>query len=150
MHTALCTFDDQARAEQAVDNLVTAGFPRQDLHIEHQQLRTAESDANDRFDGMEREVALGRDVVASFGNFFARLFGRNDEPHADTYGRHVERGGYVVVVDTSEPGEAERARRMLNDWQAGDLNVVHRPQQPPLRDIVGQRQGTATTDDKPL
>ena len=149
MHTALCTFDEKARAEQAVDNLVTAGFPRQDLHIEHKQL-SAEADANDRFDGMEREVALDRDVVASFGNFFARLFGRNDEPHVDTYGGHVARGGYVVVVDTSEPGEAERARRMLNDWQAGDLNVVHRPQQPPLRDIVGLRQGAATTDDKPL
>lgn len=150
MHTALCTFDDQARAEQAVDNLVTAGFPRQDLHIEHKQLRTAEPDANDRFDGMEREVALDRHVVESFGNFFARLFGRNDEPNVDTYGGHVERGGYVVVVDSSEPGEAERARKMLNDWQAGDLNVVHRPQQPPLRDIVGLRQGMAATDDKPL
>ncbi|HZN47551.1 MAG TPA: hypothetical protein VFB71_07985 [Ramlibacter sp.] len=149
MHTALCTFDEKARAEQAVDNLVTAGFPRHDVHIEHKQL-SAEADANDRFDGMEREVALGRNVVAAFGNFFSRLFGRNDEPHVDTYGRHVERGGYVVVVDTSEPGEAERARRMLSDWQAGDLNVVHRPQQPPLREIVANRQGTATTDDKPL
>jgi hypothetical protein len=149
MHTAICTFDEKARAEQAVDNLVTAGFPRHDLHIEHKQLR-AEADANDRFDGMEREVALGRNVVASFGNFFARLFGRNDEPHVDTYGRHVERGGYVVVVDSNEPDEAERARRLLGDWQAGDLNVVHRPQQAPLREIVANRQGAATTDDKPV
>jgi hypothetical protein len=58
-------------------------------------------------------------VVASFCNFFSRRFGRDYEPYVETYGRHVERGGYVVVVDTSDPGEAERARRMLGDWQAG-------------------------------
>lgn len=143
MHTAICTFDDRQRAEQAVNTLVQAGFARHDLHIEHKGLRT-EGDANDRWDGLEREVAVDRRVVASFGRFFARLFGKDEgTAHVDTYGRHVERGGYVVVVDTSNQAEADRARTLLQGMSAGDLNVVHRPEQVPLRDIVGMRQGEA-------
>ncbi len=146
MHTAICAFDDRHRAQEAVDTLVRAGFPRHDLHIEHKHDSTEGADANDRFDGMEREVALDRNVVESFGNFFARLFSRDEgRSHADTYARHVERGGYVLVVDSSDPGDADRARAMLHDMQAGDLTIVDRRQEPPLRDIVGLRgDGTGT------
>ena len=35
MHTAICTFDDRATAEQAVQRLVQAGFDRDDVHIQH-------------------------------------------------------------------------------------------------------------------
>jgi hypothetical protein len=49
----------------------------------------------------------------------------------------------VVVVDTDSPEAAERARTMLRDLQASDLNVVHRAEQRPLRDIVGTRQEEA-------
>lgn len=141
MHTAICAFDDRARAEQAMDSLVRSGIARDDIHIEHKHARAAREDApNDRWDGMEREVAVDRSVLESFGNFFVSLFGR-DHPsgHHDTYAQHVERGSYVVVVDTNDEAEADRARTMLQDLQAGDLNVVHRPEQRPLRDIVGQR-----------
>ena len=144
MHTAICAFDDRARAEQAVDSLVRSGFARDDVHIEHKDLHGAGPAENDRWDGMEREIAVDRDVLSSFGHFFARLLGR-DHPsgHVETYARHVERGNYVVVVDAGDEAEVERARTLLQGLQAGDLNVVYRPEQRPLRDIVGMRQGTA-------
>lgn len=145
MHTAICAFDDKQRAREAVDSLVRAGFARDDLHIEHRHAaREDKADANDRWDGMEREIAVDRSVLSSFGHFFASLFGRdNGTAHADTYSRHVERGGYVVVVDTHDAAEAERARLMLQDMRAGDLSVVERREQTPLRDIVGMRQSEA-------
>jgi hypothetical protein len=140
MHTAICAFDDKGRARDAVDTLVRAGFPRHDLHIEHKRAAAEGADANDRWDGMEREVAVDRHVLESFGNFFARLFSRDDSrSHADAYARHVERGSYVVVVDTKDAAEADRARAMLHDMQAGDLTIVDRRDEPPLRDIVGLR-----------
>lgn len=140
MHTAICAFDDRHRAKEAVDSLVRAGFARHDLHIEHKH-GTAEGDANDRWDGLEREIAVDRSVLASFGHFFASLFGRdNASGHADQYSRHVERGSYVVVVDTQDASEAERARMMLQDMRAGDLQVVERGEQRPLRDLIGMRQ----------
>ncbi|HEY0822699.1 MAG TPA: hypothetical protein VGD76_02850 [Ramlibacter sp.] len=146
MHTAICAFDDKSRARDAVDTLVRAGFPRHDLHIEHKHARAEGGDANDRWDGMEREVAMDPGRLASLGNFFASLFGRDRHAgHADTYARHVERGAYVVVVDSQDPAEVERARAMLHDMQAGDLTIVDRREQRPLRDIVGLRgDGTGT------
>lgn len=138
MHTAICAFDDRSRAEQARDELVRSGFARHDVHIEHKELYDEHRDANDRWDGMEREIAVDRGVLSSFGHFFASLFGR-DSGRADTYAQHVERGSYVVVVDAHDEAEAERARTMLSGMQAGDLNVVPRPEQRPLRDIVGMR-----------
>lgn len=141
MHTALCAFEDRARAEQAVDALVRSGIARHDVHIEHKHLHRSHETGTDRWDGMEREVAVDRSVLASFGAFFASLLGR-DHPsgHVDTYGQHVERGNYVVVVDAHDQAEADRARVMLQDMEARDLNMVHRPEQRPLRDVVGMRQ----------
>ena len=148
MHTAICAFDDRGRAEQAADSLVRAGFARHDVHVEHKELHGEQHgeqrDPNDRWDGMEREIAMDRGVLENLGHFFARLFGRdNPSGHADTYSQHVEHGRYVVVVDTDSPEQAERARALLNDLQAGDLNVVHRAEQRPLRDVVGARQQSA-------
>jgi hypothetical protein len=141
MHTAICAFDDQAQAERAIDSLVRAGFPRHDLHMEHKHAGAAGREANDRWDGMEREVAVDRRVVSSFGNFFSRLFGSdNPSGHADTYTQHVERGAFVVVVDADDEPEARRASLVLIELEPGDLNLVHRPAQQPLRDIVGMRQ----------
>lgn len=144
MHTTLCAFDDRARAEQAADSLVRSGFPRHDVHIEHKELHGERTAPNDQWDGMEREIAVDRGVLSSFGHFFASLLGRdNPSGHVDTYAQHVERGGYVVVVDARDEAEAQRARALLHELQAGELNVVHRPEQRPLRDIVGRRQEEA-------
>ena len=147
MHTAICAFDDKHRAREALDTLVRAGFPRHDLHIEHKHVSAEGRESNDRWDSLEREVAVDRGVVSSFGHFFATLFGQ-DHPsgHVDTYSRHVERGGYVVVVDAHDEAEARRAQAMLRDMQGGDLTIVDRREQSPLRDIVGLRgdgSGTA-------
>ena len=38
MHTAICTFDDRATAEQAVQRLVQAGFDRDDRQVPHDQV----------------------------------------------------------------------------------------------------------------
>jgi hypothetical protein len=93
MHTIICTFDDKARAKEAVDALVRAGFARSDLHIEHKDAVAERASANDHWDSMEREVAVDPHVVTSFGHFFARLFGRDHlGGHGDRYARHVEHG----------------------------------------------------------
>ena len=141
MHTAICAFDRRDQAEQALDSLVRSGYARHDVHIEHKHAHGDGQTGTDRWDGMEREVAVDRGVLASFGNFFASLLGRdNPSGHVDTYAQHVERGSYVVVVDAQDEAEAERARTLLHGMEAGDLNVVHRAEQRPLRDIVGVRQ----------
>lgn len=144
MHTAICVFDDRRRAEQALDSLVRAGFDRNDVHIEHKDM-TAEGDRHPggAWDGTQRAVH-DRGVLSSFGHFFASLLGRdNPSGQADTYSQHVERGGYVVVVDADDEAQAQRARTLLQELRAGDVDVVQRSGQRPLRDIVGRRDEPA-------
>jgi hypothetical protein len=145
MHTAICAFDTREQAERARDGLLRAGFARHDLHIEHKEAAGEQEDANSTWDGMEREIAVDPEVLSSFGRFFARLLGRDHSSgHVDTYAQHVERGAFVLVVDADNEAEARRAEAALRDLQAGELNVVHRPAKPPLRDLVGRRQEPGT------
>ncbi|HEY8357420.1 MAG TPA: hypothetical protein VIL30_08145, partial [Ramlibacter sp.] len=153
MHTAICAFPDRAAAERAVEQLVAAGVDRQDVHLEH---RSVDGDLtmpgegaaprdkpapNDTWDGLEREVAVDRNILENFGRFFASLLGRDDHSgHIDTYSKHVERGSVVVAVDARDEAEARRASQLLHGLQASDTHVLHRAEQRPLRDIVGERQ----------
>lgn len=133
MHTAICTFEDRALAEQAVERLVQAGFERHDVHLEHRH-----PDGTPMNDGEGRD----HDVVAKF-SFFERLFGAGKHaPHTDRYQSAVERGLYVVLVEGRDEAEAERAQNALHGMELGDFSLVHRAGQRPLRDVVAERRGT--------
>lgn len=132
MHTAICTFEDRGLAEQAVDRLVQAGFDRSQVHMEHRHP-----------DGTPMAEARDRDVVGKF-SFFERLFGTGQHtPHADTYASAVERGLYVVLVEAADEDSAAHAQAVLHGMEARDMNLVQRTGQPPLRDIVAERQAAA-------
>jgi hypothetical protein len=134
MHTAICTFEDRAAAEQAAQRLVQAGFDRREVHVEHRHADgtpMAEPDA-----GAERR---DQDVVGKF-SFFERLFGAGRHaPHADTYSRAVEQGLYVVLVEGQDEDEARRAQEVLFGLNPGDFTLVHRIGERPLRDVVADR-----------
>lgn len=138
MHTAVCTFEDRDTAERAVERLLNAGFSRRDVHLEHLEHREhVEPSSVPRTWGVEREIAVGPDIVERVANFFGDLFGRN-HPHIDTYSRHVHGGRTVVVVDTMDEPEADRARALMHDMKADHLDVVHRPAQRPLRELMAR------------
>jgi hypothetical protein len=129
MHTAICSFDDRAQAEQTVERLVQAGYDRGDIHLKY------------------RDGSPG--VLATFGHFFTSLFGQDDvQGHAGTYSSAVDRGQYVVIVDAADDTGAMRAQHMMHAMEADNLNVVHRTAQPALRDIVAGRQMAMTGADK--
>ena len=133
MHTAICTFEDRAQAEEAAERLAQSGFDKHAIHVEHRHP-----------DGSPMSDAEGRDhdVVAKF-SFFERLFGAGKHvPHADKYSSAVERGLYVVIVEGRDEAEAERAQNVLHGMEAGDLDLVHRADQRPLREVVAERQAT--------
>ncbi|MEJ5989320.1 hypothetical protein WG902_04935 [Ramlibacter sp. PS3R-8] len=154
MHTAICTFDDRATAEQAVQRLVQAGFDRHDVHIQHRQSdgTLLTEDNATRWEGMEREVAVGHRVAETLG-FFSSLFGQDAMGHTATYSRAMERGQCVVMVDAPDDAEGERAQNILLGMEPGDVKLVPRSGQP-LRDIVSdgrspgvqERFGSARSD----
>jgi hypothetical protein len=132
MHTAICTFEDRALAEQAVERLSHAGFARHDIHMEHRNP-----------DGTPRDdEGRDHDVVGKF-SFFERLFGAGrGAPHVDKYASAVESGLYVVLVEHQDEAEAERAQNVLHGMEAREVSLHHRPGERPLRDVVAERAGT--------
>lgn len=166
MHTAICTFENRAEAQRAVDRLLQSGFDRSDVHLEYRHPDgtpmgdgtdrrgktgqeplmhgepAAAGQANDNWDGMEREIGMDPSRLRRLGDFFHRLFGHDDGAagHAASYSGAVERGLCVVVVDAHSEEEAERAQDMLHGFEATDMTRLHRAGHPPLRDIVGERQ----------
>lgn len=127
MHTAICTFEDRAQAEQAVERLEQAGFPRRDIHLEH---RHADGSP------MEDRDSYG---VGTF-EFFERLFGKGAHAsHTGTYSGAVDNGLFVVMVEHEDVDEASRAQAVLHGMEGGNLNLLHRFGQRPLRDVVATR-----------
>jgi hypothetical protein len=134
MHTAICTFEDRAAAEQAAERLVQAGFDRREVHVEHRHADGTPMPEGDS--GTERH---DHDVVAKF-SFFERLFGAGQHaPHAQTYRSAVEEGLYVVLVEGRDEAEAQRAQDVLHGLNPADVTLVHRAGERPLRDVVAER-----------
>jgi hypothetical protein len=150
MHTAICTFEDRTLAEQAVERLTQAGFARHAVHLEQRH-------ADGSPMGEPRPGEHDRDVVGKF-SFFERLFGAGKHtPHVDAYSRAVERGLYVVLVESPDEAEASRAQEVLHGLNPGDFNVVHRAGERPLAEVIAEREsgsleqrfGTARADMAP-
>src|SRR5829696_491729 len=90
MHTAICTFENHADAQRAVDRLIQSGYDRSDVHLEYRHadgtpMRDDDTplmhgepadpgQANDNWDGLEREVAVDASRFRRLGEFFHRLF----------------------------------------------------------------------------
>lgn len=135
MHTALCSFDDRAKAERARDRLLAAGFDSQDVHLQHREDHARRHGADPRaWDGMEREVAVDPRVIQSIGDYFGRLFGTGGG-HDQAWSRHVHEGRWVLCVDAPDAAAAAQARDAMLGHQPGQHDVVHRPERPRLRDL---------------
>lgn len=162
MHTAICTFEHRADADRAVERLLQSGFDRSDVHLEYLHsdgtpMRegreplmhgepAAPGQANDRWDAMEREVAMDPGRLHRLGHFFERLFGRDEgarETHAGRYSGAYDKGHCVVFVDADSDAQAERAQQILHGMNPDDLNLFQRTGQRPLRELVAERQAGA-------
>ena len=116
-------FDSQAQARKAKEHLVREGFDRDDVCVEPEEAATDVVSGAGRDDARAGDGPQGR-----VARFFAQLFGTGDmhRHHSETYQEAVRRGGYVVVVDADDDGEAENAAICLHE--AGAINVDERMQ----------------------
>lgn len=135
METVIGAFEDRATAQNAVEQLMRAGFDRSDLHLE----ASADGSAAQQPDSEQHGV------FASIENFFDSLFGEGDDQggqRARTYAEAVRRGSCVVVVDASDPQRAERAATLLHEL--GAVNVDERAQEWRAQGWNPELQGAGT------
>lgn len=122
LHTVIGAFDDGATAQRAVERLVSAGFDRHDVHLQHEQAAST-----------QRQVPQP-DSGRKSGGFFASLFGLDEDDggstqqqrgyseRAYTYDEAVRRGSAVVAVDARGEDEADRASALLHELGAVDVD----------------------------
>jgi len=102
--TVIGIFDDASEAQQAVDQLVSAGISRNNIDL---SARTGEYTDADNDSGV--------------GGFFSSLFGSNDDADTKRYSQVASRGS-VITVHAGTEAEAERAADVLDDAGAVDVN----------------------------
>jgi len=170
VQTVIGAFDDTATAQRAVERLTQAGFPRDDVHLQHEQ---DSSDLTGQDSPTSRSTTSSTSSIPQpkKGGFFATLFGMGDyddddrsrqnpyAEHAYTYDEAVRRGSAVVVVDVDSESEADKASSLLHE--AGAVDVDERSRQwraegwqPPVggtsQSLAGDRQTLKGDQDQVL
>ncbi len=136
--TVVGLFNSASEAQQAVQQLTSAGFVRDNVDVaaqdQNQGARSGNSGRNNDpsdFQNSSGTAAEGAvDATArvagkaedGIGNFFSSLFGGNDNDDARAYTNVTRGGSSVVTVHAATAEEAERARDILDQYGAIDVH----------------------------
>ncbi|AMJ65256.1 YsnF/AvaK domain-containing protein [Hymenobacter sp. PAMC 26628] len=135
--TVVGLFNSASEAQQAVQQLTSAGFVRDNVDVAAQQQGGASSAGSGRNnDPSDYQNASGTategavDATArvagkaedGIGNFFSNLFGGDDNDDARAYTGVARSGSSVVTVHAATADEAERARDILDQYGAIDVH----------------------------
>lgn len=129
--TVIGVFDNASEAQQAVEQLVSAGFSRSNVDLSAQSgssyANTATGgdvfpDRHQNTSGTRTEEFVDdtKDVGSGIGGFFSSLFGDDDDERSKY--TQVANGGSLVTVHAQTEDEAERAADILDDAGAVDVN----------------------------
>src|SRR5512133_2918986 len=116
--TVVGVFEDSGRAEQALQDLIDAGFERNDVSV---IARDSEGEAGEVHETTHEGsragtgAATGAGIGAAIGGAAAgglagALIGLGiPKEEAETYAEAVRRGGYLVIVNAADEGAAKAA-----------------------------------------
>jgi uncharacterized protein (TIGR02271 family) len=117
-NTVVGVYDSYARAESALNELLTAGFPQRDV-----QLAPDMQNASTGQDGMGGAVREDTST-SSIGNFFRSLFGMEEEHRErhDMYSEALRRGSCVLTVNADTEEMRDRAVDIMNRHDPIDID----------------------------
>jgi len=121
-HTLLAVFGNRTEAQDAMNALISSGFPREEI-----QLSDADpTGMTDSTTGGRRSApsgATGAGSVASLGRVFTDLFGADNSIRASRYAGTVTRGHHVLIVRADSLSEAERAADIVEPFGPSDIDA---------------------------
>lgn len=124
-HTVIGVFNTAAEAQSAVQQLEQNGFQRDYVDVApYEGSATSGSSTSTNTTGTRAEAAVD-DAGDSISNFFGNLFGSDDDNNsANNYSNVVRSGKSLVTVHAQSSSEAERARDLLDDYGAVDVDDI--------------------------
>ena len=115
-HTVVGVYDSYSQAENAMNELLSAGFSRDDVQLSPDS-SGMDTSAKTAIDGQQEDTGSG------IGNFFRRLFGMEEHrQHHDIYAEAVRRGSCVLTVSASSDEQLDRATDILNRYDPVDID----------------------------
>lgn len=114
-NTVIGVYDSYAQAQNAMNDLLSAGFSADDVHLNPETGDTSEYAATR---GTEREEGHG------IGHFFRSLFGMEEEhrEQGDIYSEAVRRGSCVLTVYADSEEQHDRAADIMNNYDPIDID----------------------------
>ena len=121
-HTLVAVFDNRADAQRALEELVSAGFSRE-------QARLSEGDPAGQAmaDSSIRSKPEDSSWVSGIRHFFSDIFGTDRSEDARIYSEAIQRGHYVLTLGAATMPEVERAADLVERF--GPIDIDEHAQQ---------------------
>jgi len=111
-NTVIGVYDSYAQAQNAMNELLSSGFSRSDVHLNADASDTGQTTRTDT-----------QDSGSGIGNFFRSLFGMDEQrEERDLYSEAVRRGSCVLTVDADSDDQRDRAIDIMNRYDPVDID----------------------------
>ncbi|MFN3791454.1 hypothetical protein [Massilia sp.] len=121
-HTLVAVFGDRADAQNAMNALISSGFPREEVTLSNADPTGMTDSTPGQAAGATRAGAAGLGTGASLKRVFTDLFGADNSPRASRYAGAVTRGHHVLVVRAASLAQAERAADIVERFGPSDID----------------------------
>ena len=111
-HSVIGVYDSYAQAQNAMGELLAAGFAQSDVQLNPDQDQGQGNSAN------SDDAQQG----STFGAFFRNLFGLEDNDHHHVYSEAVRRGSCILTVHTRSDADRDRAVEIMDRFDAVDID----------------------------
>ena len=120
-HTLVAVFDNRTDAQNAMNELLSSNFSRQDVRLSNAD-PTGMTDSVTGASATNTDADDGQGIGASIKNFFTDLFGADNSEHASRYEGAVTRGHHVLTVTADSLPEVERAADIVERYGPTDID----------------------------
>lgn len=116
-HTVVGLFDSRADAQAAMNELISAGFVKENIDISNRRFADTENEVYNADD----DTAEGQGLGDRISNFFSSLFG-DDETSARNYTTAASEADAILTVQVDSEERAETAREIFDRHDAMDVD----------------------------
>jgi uncharacterized protein (TIGR02271 family) len=113
-HTLVAVFDNRTDAQNALNELLSSGFSRNDVRLSGDESGSGTVSTS----GSDTDTSIGSGIK----NFFSNLFGDDSSEHATRYEGAVTRGQHVVTLTADSLPEVERAADIVERYGPTDID----------------------------